>query len=191
MKVVAFNGSARKNGNTARMLEKVCGTLHERGVESETVGLAGERVAGCRACYLCLKNKDGTCSQKDDIVNDCIGAMRAADGILLASPTYFSDVSAEMKALIDRSGMVCRGNGDLLARKVGAGIAVARRGGAMHTFDTLTHFFLIGQMIVVGSSYWNLGFGKDKGEVEKDEEAMAVMATLGENMAWTLERLSG
>jgi multimeric flavodoxin WrbA len=87
--------------------------------------------------------------------------------------------------------MVCRGNGDLLARKVGAGIAVARRGGAMHTFDTLTHFFLIGQMIVVGSSYWNLGFGKDKGEVEKDEEAMAVMATLGENMAWTLERLSG
>jgi multimeric flavodoxin WrbA len=117
--------------------------------------------------------------------------MAQADGIILASPTYFTDVSAEMKALIDRAGMVSRVNGDMLRRKVGAGIAVARRGGAIHTFDSINHFFLIGQMIVPGSSYWNLGFGREKGEVAKDEEALAVMRTLGENMAWLLGRIHG
>ncbi len=191
MKVVAFSGSARKNGNTERMIREVFGELEKEGIETEMVCLAGQTVKGCRACYVCLKEKDGTCSQKDDMVNDCIAKMVAADGIILASPTYFSDVSAEMKALIDRAGMVCRVNGDMLRRKVGAGIAVARRGGAMHTFDTLTHFYLIEQMIVVGSSYWNLGFGREKGEVEKDEEAMAVMRTLGQNMAWVLSKTIG
>lgn len=189
MKVVAFCGSARKDGNTARMVREAFGPLEAAGVQTELVQLAGQTLRGCRACYQCMEKKDGRCSTKDDAVNDYIAKMVEADGILLASPVYFSDVSSEMKALIDRAGMVCRVSGDLLKRKLCAGIAVARRGGAIHTFDTLNHFFLIGQMIVVGSSYWNLGFGRDKGEVERDEEAMAVMRTLGENLAWALQRL--
>ena len=189
MKVVAFSGSARLDGNTARMVREAFGTLEAAGIETELVQMAGQRLRGCRACYVCAERKDGRCSIEDDPVNDWISKMVAADGIILASPVYFSDVSAEMKALIDRAGMVCRTGGDLLRRKACAGIAVARRGGAIHTFDTLNHFFLIGQMIVVGSSYWNLGFGRDKGEVEQDTEAMSVMRTLGENLAWALGKL--
>jgi multimeric flavodoxin WrbA len=189
MRVVAFSGSARKDGNTARMVLEVFKELDKAGIETELVQLAGEEVHGCQACYLCKKNQDQRCSVTDDIVNDCIEKMLDADAILLASPTYFADVSTEIKALIDRAGMVSRMNGDMLQRKLGAAISVARRGGAIHTFDSLNHFFLIGQMIVVGSSYWNIGFGGDKGEVEKDEEAMGVMRTLGTNIAWLLERV--
>jgi multimeric flavodoxin WrbA len=188
MRVIAFNGSARKNGNTARLVTETFGPLQEAGVDTEMIQLAGEPLAGCRACYRCKAKQDRRCSVTEDRLNEHLQQMIEADGVLLASPTYFSDVTAEMKALMDRAGMVSRVNGDLLKRKLGAGIAVARRGGAMHTFDTLNHFFLIGQMIVVGSSYWNLGFGGAKGEVEKDEEALSVMRTLGENLAWLLQR---
>ena len=191
MKVVAINGSARKDGNTALLVREVLSVLEREGIETEAVDLAGSRLRGCTACYTCLERKDGRCSLTDDAVNDHIARMLAADAIILASPTYFSDVTAEMKALIDRAGMVCRVNGDLLRRKVGAGIAVARRGGSIHTFDTLNHFFLIGGMIVPGSSYWNLGFGKDRGDVARDEEALATMRALGENIAWLLGRLHG
>ena len=118
-------------------------------------------------------------------------ALCDADGIILASPTYFADVTSEMKALMDRTGMVARVNGDLFRRKVGAAISVARRGGAIHTFDSLNHFFLISQMIVPGSSYWNLGIGRERGEVEKDEEGLSTMRTLGQNMAWLLKKING
>ncbi len=189
MKVVAFSGSARKDGNTAMMVREAFSTLESAGVQTELVQLAGARIRGCQACYKCKDSKDQRCSISDDIVNECIAKMVDADGILLASPTYFADVTAEIKALVDRAGMVSRMNGDMLRRKAGAAIAVARRAGAIHTFDSLNHFFLIGQMIVVGSSYWNLGYGADKGDVAKDEEGMQVMRTLGENMAWLLERM--
>jgi multimeric flavodoxin WrbA len=189
MKVVAFVGSGRKNGNTVRMVKEVFSELRKAKIKTEMVQLAGERMRGCIACYKCGKRKNGRCSINDDIINDCIAKMVEADGIILASPTYFSDVSSEMKALIDRAGMVSRLNGDMLKRKVGASVAVARRGGAIHTFDSLNHFFLIGQIIVPGSSYWNIGFGKDKGDVAKDEEAMQIMRDLGVNMAWLLEKL--
>jgi multimeric flavodoxin WrbA len=189
MNVVAFVGSGRKDGNTVRMVEELFGELRPAGIETEIVQLAGQQIRGCAACYKCLERKDQRCSVTDDVVNDCIARMLRADGIVLASPTYFGDVSSQMKALIDRAGMVCRANGDLLKRKVGVGVAVARRGGCIHTFDSLNHFFLIGQMIVPGSSYWNLGFGKDKGDVEGDAEAMQVMRTLGQNMAWLLEKV--
>jgi len=189
MRVVAFNGSARKDGNTAIMIREVFKELDKAGIETEMVQLAGQTIHGCQACYLCRENKDERCGVTDDIVNDCIEKMLDADVILLASPTYFADVSTEIKALIDRAGMVARQNDDMFRRKLGAAISVARRGGAIHTFDSLNHFFLIGQMIVVGSSYWNIGFGGDKGEVAKDEEAMATMRTLGANIAWALERI--
>jgi multimeric flavodoxin WrbA len=191
MKVVAFNGSARAKGNTAILLNVVLEQLNNEGFETEVVSLAGETVPGCRACYQCFEKVDGHCVVSGDIVNSCIDKMRAADGILLGSPTYFSDVTAGMKALIERSGMTSRANRGILRRKVGAGVVAVRRAGAMHAFASLNLFFLISEMIVVGSSYWNIGIGKEPGAVEKDEEGIGTMKTLGQNMAWLLKRLPG
>jgi multimeric flavodoxin WrbA len=189
MKVVAFSGSARKNGNTAILINHVLREIENEGIETELFQLAGKEIHGCFACYKCWEKKNQRCSIENDVVNDCIEIMLGADGIILASPTYFSDVSSEMKALIDRAGMVSKANKDMLKRKVGAAVAVHRRGGAIHTFDTLNHFFFIGQMIVPGSSYWNFGVGRDIGDVEKDEEGIRTMKQLGQNMAWLLNKL--
>jgi multimeric flavodoxin WrbA len=191
MKVVAFNGSARRDGNTALLVRRVFAELEKEGIETELVQLAGQPIHGCSACGQCFKNKNQKCVFDDDIVNACIEKMRAADGIILASPTYFADVSSEMKALIDRAGFVARANDDLFRRKVGAAVVAVRRAGAIHAFDTLNHFFLIGQMIIPGSSYWNIGIGRNKGEVEHDEEALRTMEALGQNMAWLLRKILG
>ena len=189
MKVVAFNGSARKDGNTTILIGHVFRQLEKEGIETELIQLSGSRIHGCIACMKCFENKDQRCSVKDDNVNDCIEKMLSADGIILGSPTYFANVSTEMKALIDRSGMVSRANNDMLARKVGAAVVAVRRAGAIHVFNSINHFFFIGQMIVPGSSYWNLGMGRQKGEVEKDEEGIQTMKDLGRNMAWLLKKL--
>jgi multimeric flavodoxin WrbA len=189
MKVIAFNGSSRAKGNTARLLNIVLEELTLEGFETELVSLAGKAIPGCRACFKCFEKLDGHCVIADDIVNDCIDRMRSADGILLGSPTYFADVTASMKALIERAGMVSRANGDMLKRKVGAGVVAVRRGGAAHVFSTLNYFFLIGQMIVVGSNYWNIGIGREIGEVEQDLEGIQTMKVLGQNMAWLLKKL--
>jgi multimeric flavodoxin WrbA len=189
MKVVAFNGSARKDGNTAILIRHVFQELDKEGIETELIQLSGSRIHGCIACMKCFENKDQRCSVKDDKVNDCIEKMLDADGIILGSPTYFANVSTEMKALIDRAGMVSRANGDMLARKVGAAVVAVRRAGAIHVFNSINHFFFIGQMIVPGSSYWNLGMGREKGAVEKDEEGIQTMKDLGRNMAWLLKKL--
>ena len=189
MKAVAFCGSARKNGNTALLLNTVLEPLRASGVETELVELAGRDISGCKACMGCFKEKDQRCVFDNDIVNECIEKMIAADVILLGSPTYFANVSSEMKALIDRSGLVSRANGNMLKRKLGAGVVAVRRAGAIHAFDSLNHFFLIGEMIVVGSSYWNIGIGREKGEVAGDEEGMGGMKALGENIGWLLKKL--
>jgi multimeric flavodoxin WrbA len=190
MKVVAICASARKNGNTARLLRTALAELAERGIETELLELAGKQLRGCTACLKCRKRKDRRCSITDDPVNDCIAKMDAADGILLGSPTYFADVSAEMKALIDRAGYVWRNNDDMFKRKVGAAVVAVRRAGAIHAFDTINHFFTIGQMIVPGASYWNIGIGREAGEVDNDAEGLATMRSLGQNMAWLLEKLA-
>ncbi len=189
MKVVAFSGSARKDGNTALLLKTVLAELEAAGIETELVQLAGKEIHGCIACYQCFKRKDGRCAVEKDVANECLEKMKEADGILLGSPTYFADVSTEMKALMDRCGMVSRANNDLFKRKLGAAVVAARRAGAMHVFDTMNHFFLIGQMIVVGSDYWNIGMGREKEEVAKDEEGMNTMKVLGQNMAWAMEKI--
>ncbi len=191
MKIVAFNGSARKNGNTALMIEYLFDVLEKEGIATEQVQLSGEHPHGCIACYQCFKNKNNRCIVDVDCVNSCIEKMQAADGIVLASPTYFADITAEMKALIDRVGMTARANGDLFKRKVGAAIVTKRRGGAIHAFDTMNHFFTIGQMITVGSSYWNIGIGREKGEVREDREGLTTMYDLGKNMAWLLKKIHG
>ena len=191
MNVVAFNGSARKDGNTAILLRTALGEMEKEGVGTEMVQLSGKKIRGCTACYKCFRNLDRRCAVKGDVANDCIGKMLSADGILLGSPTYFADVTAEMKALIDRAGMVGRANGDMYRRKAGAAVVAVRRAGAIHAFDTMNHFFLIGQMIVPGASYWNVGIGREIGDVEKDGEGLDTMRALGRNMAWLLKRICG
>jgi len=191
MKVVAFNGSARKDGNTAILINYVLGEIKKEGIETEMIQLAGQKIHGCIACYKCFKAKDQQCAVKDDVANDCIKKMVEADGIILGSPTYFSGVTTEMKALIDRAGFVARANGDMFRRKVGAAVVAVRRGGEIHAFDSMNHFFLIEQMIVPGSIYWNMGFGQQKGDVEKDEEGIRTMKNLGQNMAWLLKKIHG
>jgi multimeric flavodoxin WrbA len=187
MKVVAFNGSPRSDGNTACLIHHVFEVLQAEGIETELVQVGGNLIRGCTACYQCMERKDGRCVIQNDIVNDCIEKMRQADGILLASPTYFADVTAEMKALIDRVGLVSIANGRFLKRKVGAAIVAVRRGGSIHAFDTMNHLFLIAEMIIPGSCYWNMGVGRGKGEVENDEEGIRTMKVLGENMAWLMK----
>ena len=191
MKVIAFNGSARKGGNTSILINHVFEELRKEGFETELFQLAGKKIRGCIACYKCFENKDQRCSVKDDVVNECIEKMLEADGIILGSPTYFSNVSTEMKALIDRAGLVAIANGHMFKRKIGAAVVAVRRAGSVHVFNSINHFFFINQIIVPGSSYWNMGVGGDKGEVEKDEEGIMTMKVLGENMAWLLKKLHG
>ncbi len=190
MKVVAFNGSARKDANTAILVNTVFRELKREGIRTELIQLAGKKIRGCTACGKCFTNQDKRCAVKGDILNDCIEKMLDADGIILASPTYFTDVSTEMKALIDRAGFVAKANQDMFRRKVGASVVAVRRAGAIHAFDTMNHFFFISQMIVPGSSYWNIGLGLAPGDVKNDEEGLMTMKTLGANMAWLMKKIN-
>jgi multimeric flavodoxin WrbA len=186
MKVVAFNGSPRKDGNTFILIGHVFHELEKEGIETELVQLSGNEIHGCIACYKCFENKDHHCAVKGDIANECIGKMTKAEGIILGSPVYFADVTAEMKALIDRAGFVSLANGGMYRNKVGAAVAAVRRSGAVHTLDGINHFFLAGQMIIVGRG---IGVGREKGEVENDEEGLQAVKALGQRMAWLLRKL--
>jgi len=190
LKVVAFNGSPRWDGNTSILIEKVLKELNKEGIKTEHMHVASEKLRGCTACYKCFEKLDKRCIIQGDFINNCIEKMIDADGIILGSPTYFTDVTAEMKALIDRAGFVAKANDDLLKRKVGAAVVSVRRAGSIHVFDTLNHFFSINQMITVGSNYWNVGIGLDKGEVNNDLEGINTMEILGQNMAWLLKKLN-
>jgi len=188
MKVVAFNGSPRKDGNTATLLAAVLRELESQGIETELVHLIGP-LAGCKACFKCKEKKNGRCIQDKDMINQCIQKMAAADGIIIGSPTYFADLTPETKALIDRAGFVAMANGYMFKRKVGAAVVAVRRAGAIHVFDSINHLFLISQMIIAGSSYWNIGMGLEERDVERDQEGLATMRTLGQNMGWLLKKI--
>ena len=189
MKVVAFNGSPRPEGNTAILIKSVLKELEAEGIETEFIQLGGQLVHGCIACGTCRKLKNKQCKIANDNINSYIQKMVEADGIILGSPTYFSMMTPELKALIDRAGYVALGNDRMLKRKVGAAVVAVRRAGAVTTFDAINHFFLINEMIVPGSSYWNLGVGRAEGDVNNDQEGLATMVTLGKNMAWLLKQL--
>lgn len=189
MKVIAFNGSARKDGNTSILIGYVLEELQKEGISTEVINLAEKKIRGCTACHQCFHRKDRQCSIKKDDLNQCIEKILEADGIILGSPTYFTDVSTEIKALIDRVGLVAKANDDMLKRKPGAAVVAVRRAGSLHVFGTINNFFLINQMIIPGSNYWNMGIGLDKGDVEKDQEGIMTMKVLGQNMAWLLKRL--
>lgn len=190
MKVVAFNGSPRKEGNTAALIKHVLAELEKEGIETEVVQVGGKRIHGCTACGKCYEKMDKKCVIDKDIVNECIEKMLEADGIILASPTYFADLTPELKALIDRAGFVAKANNEMFRHKVGAAVVAVRRAGSIHVFDSINHFFTISQMIIPGSSYWNMGMGLAEGDVEKDEEGIQTMQTLGQNMAWLLKKLN-
>jgi len=190
MKVIAFNGSARKDGNTSILLNVVLDELKAEGIDTEIYSLAGKPIQGCIACFKCFEKKNRQCNVEKDIINECIQKMDEADGILLGSPTYFADVSAGMKALIERSGMVGRANTDMYKRKVGAAVVAVRRAGAIHVFNTLNYFFTINEMVIPGSSYWNIGIGRQPGEVNNDTEGVQTMKNLGKNMAWLMKKIN-
>ena len=189
MKVIAFNGSPRRDGNTATLLAAVLRELESQGIETELVHLIGP-LAGCKACFKCTEKKNGRCIQDKDMINQCIQKMAAADGIIIGSPTHFADLTPETKALIDRAGFVAMANGYMFKRKVGAAVVAVRRAGAIHVFDSINHLFLISQMIIAGSSYWNIGMGLEERDVERDQEGLATMRTLGQNMGWLLKKIA-
>ena len=189
MKAIAINGSPRKGGNTEHLLKQVLAPLTAAGWDTEFVQVGGKHIEGCKACYHCFDTKDARCGQKQDGFNDCMEKMVAADAIILGTPTYFTDVSAEMKALLDHSGLVSVANGGLFRGKIGAAVVAVRRGGGTHAFDTINHMFLMSGVIVPGSTYWNPGFGREKGEVDKDDEAARNMADLGQTIAWLGEAI--
>lgn len=190
MKVIAFNGSPRKNGNTSQLLAIVLAELEQEGIATEIIEIYPARPRGCMGCLQCFQRKNRRCAIEEDPMNEWIEKMAAADGIVIASPTYFANVSAETKALLDRAGLVARANGNLFRRKVGAAVISVRRGGAVPAFDAINHMFQIQEMIIVGSIYWNFGMGRMPGEVQKDEEGLNTMKTLGQNMAWLLKKLA-
>ncbi len=189
MKVIAINGSARKDGNTAILLTRVLKVLEVEGFETELIQLAGQQLRGCNACRSCYDTKNKRCIIESDNVNEYIAKMIEADGIILGSPVYFSMMTPELKALIDRAGYVARANEDMFKRKVGAAVVAVRRAGAILTFDAINNFFLMSQIIVPGASYWNIGIGRNKGEVENDMEALQTMDNLGQNMAWLIKKI--
>lgn len=190
MKVIAFNGSPRKEGNTYHSITRVLEELEKEDIKTEIVQLGSANIKGCRACYKCFEKKNRRCIQDDDL-NLFVEKMTEAEGIIIGSPTYFSNVSTEVKALIDRAGLVARANDHLFKRKVGAAVVAARRAGATHVYSSINFFFGIGHMIIPGSSYWNIAFGRNPGEVLQDEEGMKTFTDLGQNMAWLLKKLHG
>lgn len=189
MYVVAFNGSPREGGNTSLLLNEVLKPIEKEGIKTEIIQVGGQEMKGCVACMKCRKKADGKCHKDNDLINSCIKKMLKADAILIGSPVYFADVTSETKALIDVAGYALRGAGSPLRRKVGAAVIAVRRAGAMHALDTINHFFLINEMIVPGSTYWNIGVGREKGEVMNDAEGIKTMQVLGENIAWLLKKI--
>jgi multimeric flavodoxin WrbA len=187
MKIVAFNGSPRKDGNTSILIDTLFTELEELGIQTQKIHVGAKQLQGCIGCMQCWENKNKQCVLKNDQLNEWLEIMSAADGIILGSPVYCAGLSAQIKAFIDRATMVALANGDMLQRKLGASVVAVRRAGAVQTFGALNLFFTITQMITVGSTYWNMGYGMEKGEVLKDAEGLQTMRNLAKNLAWLLK----
>ncbi|OPZ74463.1 MAG: 2-amino-4-deoxychorismate dehydrogenase [Firmicutes bacterium ADurb.Bin456] len=188
IKVVAFNGSPRPRGNTYHSIKIVLDVLAAEGIQGELVQLGGKTLFGCKACYKCLQNQDKRCVQTGDDMNCFIEKALEADGIIIGSPVYFSNVSTEVKAFIDRCGFVAKANNSALKGKVGAAVISVRRMGGTFAYSAINLFFGISQMIIPCSSYWNVGIGLMPGEVLNDQEGVDTFKTLGHNMAQLLKQ---
>lgn len=189
MKVLAINSSARKDGNTTILINRVFEELNKEGIETEMIQLAGQVIEPCKACWACVGQ--GNCVHRKDQFRDIFVKMKEADGILLGSPVYSANISANMQALLERAAVVSDMNPGLLTHKVGAAVVAARRGGALNAVDAMNHFFLNHEMFVVGSTYWNMAYGQLPGDVEKDSEGLSNIENLGKNMAYLLKALNG
>ena len=189
MKVVAFNGSPRKNGNTMYLIKKVLEPVEESGINTEIIQVGGRNIHGCIACFNCFKNKDKRCNVKNDILNECLEKMIEADAIIIGSPTYFANVTAEIKALIDRAGLVAIANSGLLENKIGAAVTAERRAGGLTVIEAIYRMFLVTKMIIPCSTYWNFGIGLEEGEVASDTEGINNMIDLGKRIAWLLQKI--
>lgn len=190
MKVLAINGSARKDGNTAIIIKKISEELNAAGIGTEIVQFAGSIIEPCKACWAC--GGQNNCVHKKDMFREVYEKMLDAEGIILGSPVYSANVSANMQAFLERAAVVgdMNRNGKTMKHKVGVAVAAARRGGALQAVDTMNHFFLNHEMFVVGSIYWNMVYGQMPGDVLNDEEGLANMKNLGQNMAFLLKSLS-
>jgi len=188
MKALAICGSPRAGGNTEILLRRALAVLQKNGVETELVLLKDHRVEPCRACNACFKAKDKTCAQKDDDFHPVFEKMLSADILVAGSPVYFGSATPQLMALLDRAGYVARANGNLFSRKLGGPVVVARRAGQNFTFAQLLFWFLINDMVVPGSSYWNIAFGRAPGEVEKDDEGLKTVERFAENLAWLAQK---
>lgn len=186
MKVLAINGSARKDGNTSLLVNTVFEELNKEGIETEMVQLSGQIMEPCKACWACSGKKN--CVHKKDLFQEIFKKMTQADGIILGSPVYTANMSANMQALLERASVVTDMNRseNLFAHKVGAAVTAARRGGALSTLDSMNHFFMLQNMFVVGSSYWPIAYGQMPGDVQSDSEGLETMRNLGRNMAYLL-----
>ncbi len=188
-RVLAINGSPRLNGNTTALINVVFEELKIAGIETEMVQIGYQSMSGCKACYACKTMKNNTCIFYDDIFNELFAKCIEADAILLASPVYVGGMTSNLKAFIDRACLVNRANDQPLKRKPGAAIVAVRRNGALETFNAINNFFTISQMLIVGSTYWNQGIGREPGEVLQDHEGIQTMKTLGQNLAWLIEKI--
>lgn len=187
MKVIAFNGSPRHEGNTWHALKMVTEALENEGIDTEILQVGNRAIRGCTACYQCVKNKNERCVLPDDGVNEFIQKMRAADGILLGSPVHYAAIGGTMKSFLDRAFFVCSANNGLLRHKVGASVVAVRRSGGIPAFDQLNNFLNYAEMLIPTSNYWNVIHGRDPGEVLQDQEGVQIMQVLGKNMAWLMK----
>ena len=191
MKAIAICGSPRAGGNTEILLKRCLARLQEGGIETQFVPLRDKTIHGCIACAKCKELLDGTCAVKHDDFHRVFDLIKAADIVVVGSPVYFGSATPEIMALLDRAGYVSRTNGNLLARKIGGPIVVARRAGHNFTFAQLLLWFAINDFVMPGSSYWNIAFGREIGEVENDAEGLDTIDRFAENIAWLAQRLCG
>lgn len=189
MKILAINGSPRPAGNTHAMLTTVLEICAAAAWETEVYQAGGRPLHGCTGCGECGKHI-GKCAI-DDWINDLYPKMKVADAIIIGSPTYFSDLTPETKAVIDRCGYMSRRDGNAFSRKIGAAVTAVRRAGGIATLDSINHFFGICDMMVPGSSYWNMSLSRDTGDYAKDAEGIRTMQRLGENIVWLGDKLYG
>ena len=186
MKVVAFNGSPKKEGNTYQAIKLVADELKSQGIETEIVHVGNKLIRGCTSCETC-RDKSERCVISNDDVNDWIQKMKAADGIILGSPVYYSGINGTMKSFLDRAFFVIGSNGNFLRHKVGVSVAAVRRSGGIPTVDQLNKYINYSEMLMPGSNYWNVIHGLMPGEVSGDAEGIQIMKVLGKNMAWTMK----
>ncbi len=187
MKIVAFNGSPNKEGNTYHAIKIAIDELEKEGIQAEIVHVGNKSIRGCTACGQCAKNKDEQCVLKNDEVNEWIQKMKKADGIILGSPVHYSSIGATMKAFLDRAFYVASANGGMLRHKIGASVVAVRRSGGVTTFDQLNNYINYSEMLMPTSNYWNVIHGTRPGEALQDEEGVQIMRVLGKNMAWLMK----